>query len=303
MRVPTTTRASPHAMRRHSSARSPSLMALWSMATSTPEVVAQPVDERRGQGDLRHQHQRAPTGRQRVGDGLGIDGGLAARGVTLEQHGLAPTGIDGAAHDLEAPPPARHRAPQPAGRLPRARLGATGQGPSFLDPHLELEEPPPDQPGDGRRRRVARPGGPRPRRPRCPARPAPPAAHAAAGPALAPAGRPPAASGAAASRPGPVRAAQRCCRGSRSWPARHATPGAARPRPQARAASAAASPGWTPVAARPRRRPPGHRSATTAASDRVVARVPAPARTAKSSMRSSVPGGSMARTTMPGGAR
>ena len=49
------------------------------------EVVPQPVDERRRERDLRHEHERGAPGSERVRDRGRVDRGLAARGLALEQ--------------------------------------------------------------------------------------------------------------------------------------------------------------------------------------------------------------------------
>ena len=77
------------------------------------QVVPQTVDERRGQGDLGHQHERATPGREGCRDAIRVHGGLAAGGVAVEQHRLLPA--------LHRWPNGRPRRPQPAPHRARSR--------------------------------------------------------------------------------------------------------------------------------------------------------------------------------------
>ena len=59
--MPTTTRASPSRMRRHSSARSPSDERAVQQGDLGANVVLQPFEQRHGERDLGHEHERAPA--------------------------------------------------------------------------------------------------------------------------------------------------------------------------------------------------------------------------------------------------
>ncbi len=150
------------------------------------EVVPQSVDEGRGQGDLRHQHERATTSRQGGRDGLGVDGGLAAGRVAVEQKGLVASGFDGRADDHEGGLLLRVEL-TPDRAAATARLGSPGQRPARLRADLELEQATLGQPTHGRSLRVARPGARPPRLRRSRARSAPRAGPAGVAPGADPA--------------------------------------------------------------------------------------------------------------------
>ena len=84
-RVPTTTSTSPRRMRCHWSWRSPSERPLCWMATRVAERLAEQRGDGRGQGDLRHEHQHAPSGRADRGREPQVDLGLAAAGDAVQQ--------------------------------------------------------------------------------------------------------------------------------------------------------------------------------------------------------------------------
>ncbi len=58
------------------------------------EVGAQPIDERQRERDLGDQHERRAAGLERRGDGLDVDGGLAAAGDAVEQERSRRVGRD-----------------------------------------------------------------------------------------------------------------------------------------------------------------------------------------------------------------
>ena len=113
------------------------------------EVVAQAVDERRGQGDLGHQHQRTSASVERRRDGLRVDRGLATRRIALEQHRFVTARLDGVPQD-------RERCfllgieLGPGWTAAARRLGPSGQRAPLDDPYFELEESPLGEPGDRR---------------------------------------------------------------------------------------------------------------------------------------------------------
>ena len=200
------------AMRRHSSLRSPSPRALWRSAMSSSRSWRRRSMSGVASGDLGHQHERTEPTRERRHDGLGVDGGLAAGGLALQQEGLVAARRQGRLHGGER------------GRLSRLQVAARGTAA-------------PGTGGHGRRAPAAGPCGPpgaaaRAARgsSRCPRRDAPPSRAAASSPGSpvaassarsacwrtpsgGPAGRSPAASAVAAARPSWLRTAQRSWRG------------------------------------------------------------------------------------------
>ena len=121
------------------------------------EVRPQPVDERQGEGDLRDEDEGRPARLQRGGDGLDVDGRLAAAGHAIEQ---------------QRPRVARRDGRRPRRRRPAAcgSVRAAGGGPATATPggsggqrlarslaDLGLEQAAPDEAGDGAPSRGAAP--------------------------------------------------------------------------------------------------------------------------------------------------
>ena len=117
------------------------------------EVGPQPVDQRQGEGDLRHEHERRPSGLEGCRDRLDVDRGLATTRHAVEQERARVAGGD-RGHDpgdrlgLGGQEVARGGpAPAPAGGPGRER-------PARALADLGLGQTAPDEPG-GRRRSVA----------------------------------------------------------------------------------------------------------------------------------------------------
>ena len=190
--------ASPARMRRHSSARSPSAEPGMDERDAGVEVGPQPVDEREGQRDLRHEHERRPSGFERRGDRLDVDRGLAAAGHAVEQERARVRAAMAARIRSTASAWAGSRSlaaggPHACRRVASPAVGAGARGP----------RPRPGHVGRARQPRSARDG--RPTRPRAVPRPEPPQARRATPPGAARAAGPgadsPAASAATAARP------------------------------------------------------------------------------------------------------
>ena len=234
---------SPARMRRHSSERSPSPRPEWTQRDPRVEVGPQPVDEREGEGDLRHEHERRPSGLERRGDRLDVDRGLATAGHAVEQERARVAGGD-RGHDpgdrlgLGGQEVARGGpAAAPAGRSCRERPAR-----AFAD--LGLGQTAPDEPGRAPSVRGGRPG-----RPRAVRRLGAAASSARRSTWRGPSGRP------GDRLPGRQRGSRRPSRVEEPDPALVAWPGARRP-----AASIRGSPGPPPRAPRRRRRSPARPS-------------------------------------------
>ncbi len=113
------------------------------------ELGAQPVDDGRGEGDLRDEQERRAAGLERGGDGLDVDRGLAAARDAVEQdrrrvarrHGVQQQPEGGGLVGGQGGPGgtgAAHR-----GRAARERA-------SRALAHLDAQQPAPDEAGEGR---------------------------------------------------------------------------------------------------------------------------------------------------------
>ncbi len=72
------------------------------------EIRPQPIDDRQGEGDLGHEHECRPTGRERRGDGLDVDRGLATTGHAVqEERARVPCRRSPGRRDPRPPPAAR----------------------------------------------------------------------------------------------------------------------------------------------------------------------------------------------------
>ena len=118
-RAPTTTRASPLAMRSRSSRRSASVSPEWMQRDARAEAGAEAPDRLRRQRDLRHEHDRAEAALERRAARLEVHLGLAAARRAVEQEVPAAAGVERADDGLESALPASPRA-APARARPRA---------------------------------------------------------------------------------------------------------------------------------------------------------------------------------------
>jgi hypothetical protein len=173
-RVPSTTCAAPDCAASHAAARSPSAGGCGAATSARREARAHLRLELRREADLRDQEERLAAARERVGDEVQVDLGLAAAGDAVQEHGWKRRRrrdhVDGAAllgvsaHGSRKPGRRRRGRRGDArrltwrrrgGRLPRSpRPGAAGSSGAELE-ELEVRG------GSGGRRR---------RRPRCPQR-------------------------------------------------------------------------------------------------------------------------------------
>ena len=88
-RAPTTTRASPEAIRSRSSRRSASVSPEWSSAMRSPKRAWKRPTRLRGERDLGDEHDRPEPALERRRAGLEVDLGLAAAGRAVEQEAPA----------------------------------------------------------------------------------------------------------------------------------------------------------------------------------------------------------------------
>ena len=131
---------SPARIRRHSSARSPSPERRVEHGDPRRQVGAEPVDDRRGEGDLRDQQERRAAGREGRRDRLDVDRGLAAarhaveedrRRVATRRRRRARARAAAAWSAVSAAPRAARRGARPGGRraaVAGARAPPRGRG-------------------------------------------------------------------------------------------------------------------------------------------------------------------------------